>query len=128
MNNVTVIIWTCITVAVLLGICALVLLFISSRNMKKNREAMRDLQGAIKVGARILFAGGIYGKIVRIKNDVIDVEVNKSTVIQISRYSIQNVISEYQAAFRSGMFRPDAHSVVCSGFLLFFLHMRSAWC
>ncbi|HIX48775.1 MAG TPA: preprotein translocase subunit YajC [Candidatus Mediterraneibacter caccavium] len=94
MNNVTVIIWTCITVAVLLGICALVLLFISSRNMKKNREAMRDLQGAIKVGARILFAGGIYGKIVRIKNDVIDVEVNKSTVIQISRYSIQNVISE----------------------------------
>ena len=94
MNNVTVIIWTCITVAVLLGICALVLLFISPRNMKKNREAMRDLQGAIKVGARILFAGGIYGKIVRIKNDVIDVEVNKSTVIQISRYSIQNVISE----------------------------------
>ena len=94
MNNVTVIIWSCITVAVLLGICALVLLFISSRNMKKNREAMRDLQGAIKVGAKILFAGGIYGKIVRIKNDVIDVEVNKSTVIQISRYSIQNVISE----------------------------------
>ena len=94
MKNVTVIIWTCITVAVLLGICALVLLFISSRNMKKNREAMRDLQGAIKVGAKILFAGGIYGKIVRIKNDVIDVEVNKSTVIQISRYSIQNVISE----------------------------------
>ena len=94
MNNVTVIIWTCITVAVLLGICALVLLFISSRNMKKNREAMRDLQGDIKVGARILFAGGIYGKIVKIKNDVIDVEINKSTVIQISRYSIQNVISE----------------------------------
>lgn len=90
----TVIIWTCVTVAVLIGICALVLLFISSRNMKKNREAMRDLQGDIKVGARILFAGGIYGKIVRIKNDVIDVEVNKSTVIQISRYSIQNVISE----------------------------------
>ena len=92
--NTTVIIWTCVTVAVLIGICALVLIFISSRNMKKNREAMRDLQGAIKVGARILFAGGIYGKIVRIKNDVIDVEVNKSTVIQISRYSIRNVISE----------------------------------
>ena len=92
--NVTVIIWTCVTVAVLIGLCALVLLFISSRNMKKSREAMRELQGAIKVGARILIAGGIYGKIVRIKNDVIDVEVNKNTVIQISRYSIQNVISE----------------------------------
>ena len=62
--------------------------------MKKNREAMRKLQSGIQVGARILFAGGIYGKIVKIKNDVIDVEINKSTVIQISRYSIQDVISE----------------------------------
>ena len=62
--------------------------------MKKNREAMRKLQEGIQVGARILFAGGIYGKIVKIKNDVIDVEVNKSTVIQISRYSIQDVISD----------------------------------
>ena len=84
--NSEVIIWTCVTVAVLVAM--------SSRNMKKNREAMRDLQGAIKVGARIMFAGGIYGKIVKIKNDVIDVEINKSTVIQISRYSIQNVITD----------------------------------
>lgn len=92
--NVTVIIWTCVTVGVLLGICALFLLFLSSRNMKKNREAMRELQQGIQVGARILFAGGIYGKIVKIKGDVIDVEINKSTVIQVSRYSIQNIISE----------------------------------
>lgn len=92
--NFEVIIWTCVTVGVLIGICAIVLIFISSRNMKKNREAMRELQEGIQVGARIMFSGGIYGKIVKIKNDVIDVEVNKSTVIQISRYSIQNIVSE----------------------------------
>ena len=92
--NSDVIIWTCVTVAVLVGICAIVLIAMSSRNMKKNREAMRDLQGAIKVGARIMFAGGIYGKIVKIKNDVIDVEISKSTVIQISRFSFQNVITD----------------------------------
>lgn len=92
--NLEVIIWSCVTVGVLIGICAIVLGIISARNMKKSREAMRELQAGIKVGARILFAGGIYGKIVKVKNDVIDVEVNKSTVIQISRYSIQNVISE----------------------------------
>lgn len=92
--NFEVIIWTCVTVGVLIGICAIVLIFISSRNMKKNREAMRKLQEGIQVGARIMFSGGIYGKIVKIKSDVIDVEVNKSTVIQISRYSIQNIVSE----------------------------------
>lgn len=53
---------------------------------------MRKLQEGIKVGARIMFAGGIYGKIVKIKDDLIDVEINKTTVVQISRYSIQNVI------------------------------------
>ena len=47
--NSEVIIWTCVTVEVLVGICAIVLIAMSSRNMKKNREAMRDLQGAIKV-------------------------------------------------------------------------------
>ena len=57
-------------------------------------KVMKELQEGIKVGAKILFAGGIYGKIVRIKNDVIDVEINKSTVIQISRYSIQDVITD----------------------------------
>lgn len=92
MMNLEVIIWTCVTVGVLIGICAIILIAISSKNMKKNRDAMQELQNNIKVGAKIMFAGGIYGKIVKIKNDVIDVEVNKSTVIQISRYSIQNVI------------------------------------
>ena len=41
--NSEVIIWTCVTVAVLVGICAIVLIAMSSRNMKKNREAMRDV-------------------------------------------------------------------------------------
>ena len=94
MNQVTVIIWSCVTVGVLIGICAIVLAIISAKNMKKNRESMRNLQEGIKGGARILFAGGIFGKIVRIKNDVIDVEISKNTVIQISRYSIQDVITD----------------------------------
>ncbi len=92
--NLEIIIWTCVTVGVLIGICAIVLIFISSRNMKKNREAMRELQEGIQVGARIMFSGGIYGKIVKVKNDVIDVEINRNTVIQISRYSIQNIVSD----------------------------------
>lgn len=85
--------WTCVTVGVLIGICAIVLTFISARNMKKNREAMQGLQNKIQIGARILFGGGIYGKIVKIKDDVIDVELSKGLVIQISRYGIQDVVS-----------------------------------
>jgi preprotein translocase subunit YajC len=88
--NWEVVLWTCGTVAVLLIIAALVLSFMSARNMKKSRERMADLQKNIKMGASVMFSGGIYGKIVGIKDDVIDVEVSKGVVLQISRYSIQS--------------------------------------
>ena len=89
--NWEVILWACGTVAVLLILAMLVLSILSSRNMRRSREHMAQLQSDIKVGASILFGGGIYGKIVKIKDDVIDVEVGKDTVIQISRYAIQSV-------------------------------------
>ena len=87
--NWEVILWTCATIAVLLIIVALVVSILSERNMRKSRERMAQLQSNIKVGASIMFAGGIYGTIVNIKDDLIDVEVSKGVVIQISRYSIQ---------------------------------------
>ncbi|HIR98267.1 MAG TPA: preprotein translocase subunit YajC [Candidatus Merdisoma faecalis] len=91
--NWNVVMLSCVTVIVMLGIFAIILSVISARNMKKNRQSMQELQNKIQIGARILFGGGIYGKIVKIKEDVIDVELSKGLVIQISRYGIQDVVS-----------------------------------
>ena len=91
--NSNVVMLSCVTVIVMLGIFAIILSVISARNMKKNRQSMQELQNKIQIGARILFGGGIYGKIVKIKEDVIDVELSKGLVIQISRYGIQDVVS-----------------------------------
>ena len=91
--NWNVVMLSCVTVIVMLGIFAIILSVISARNMKNNRQSMQELQNKIQIGARILFGGGIYGKIVKIKEDVIDVELSKGLVIQISRYGIQDVVS-----------------------------------
>ena len=91
--NWNVVMLSCVTVIVMLGIFAIILSVISARNMKKNRQSMQELQNKIQIGARILFGGGIYGKIVKIKEDVIDVELSKGLVIQISSYGIQDVVS-----------------------------------
>ena len=40
--NWEVIMWSCVTVIVLLGIFAIILTFISARNMRKNRQAMQE--------------------------------------------------------------------------------------
>lgn len=89
--NWEVILWTSVTVGVLLCVAALIVTIISARNMKKSRDSMQVLQEQIKVGAKIMFGGGIFGTIVKIDDDKIDVEISKGVVITILRYAIQGV-------------------------------------
>ncbi|MCI9017518.1 MAG: preprotein translocase subunit YajC [Lachnospiraceae bacterium] len=87
--NWEVVAWTCITLAVIMGIFGLILSFISAKNMRKRREALGEVHTELKIGSKIMFAGGIYGKVVGIEDETVNVEVAKGTVIQISRYAVQ---------------------------------------
>ena len=92
MINWEVILWTCVTVGVLVGIFGIVLTAISAVNMKKRREQIADIHTTLTVGSKVMFAGGIYGKVVRIGEDeVIGVEVAPKTIIDISRYAVQAI-------------------------------------
>lgn len=93
MINWEVILWTCVTIGVLLGAFGLVLTIISSSNMKKRRQQMADIHTTLAIGSKVMFAGGIYGKVVRINGDdeVIGVEVAPKTIIDISRFAIQAI-------------------------------------
>ena len=92
MINWEVILWTCVTVGVLVGIFGIVLTAISAVNMKKRREQMADIHTTLTIGSKVMFAGGIYGKVVRIGEDeVIGVEVAPKTIIDISRFSVQAI-------------------------------------
>ncbi len=92
MINWEVIIWTCITISVLAGIIALILIFISTKNIKKRTSELKDIHLELKTGMKIMFCGGIYGKIVSVGKETVEVEVAKNVVITISRYSIQNIM------------------------------------
>lgn len=92
MINWEVILWTCITIAVLAGIVALILIFISAKNIKKRTSELKDIHLELKAGMKIMFCGGIYGKIVSVGKETAEVEVAKNVVITISRYSIQDIM------------------------------------
>lgn len=81
--------WTCITVAVLVGAFGTIVAIISATNVRKRRTQLGEVHTELKIGSRIMFAGGIYGKVVGIEDETVNVEVAKGTVIQISRYAIQ---------------------------------------
>ena len=93
MINWEVVLWTCITIAVLMGIIGLILTFISAKNMRKRRGEMAEIHTNLAIGTKIIFAGGIYGKIVRIGDEeMIGVEIAPKTIIDISRYAIQGIV------------------------------------
>ena len=81
--------WTCITVAVLVGIFGTIVAIISARNVRRRRTQLGEVHTELKIGSQVMFAGGIYGKVVGIEDETVNVEVAKSTVIKISRYAIQ---------------------------------------
>lgn len=74
--NWEVIIWTCITLAVLMSIIGLILYAISAKNVRSKRKELGEVHTELKVGSRIMFAGGVYGKVVGIDDeDALRVEV-----------------------------------------------------
>ena len=93
MINWEVILWTCVTVGVLVGVFGIILTAISAVNMKKRRQQMADIHTTLAIGSKVMFAGGIYGKVVRINGDdeVIGVEVAPKTIIDISRFAVQAI-------------------------------------
>ena len=94
MINWEVILWTCITLAVIMGVVAMILTFISARNMKKRRAEVGTLHTSLAIGKRVVFAGGIYGKVVRMNetDEIIAVEVAPKTIIEISRFAVQEIV------------------------------------
>lgn len=90
--NWEVVLWTCITIAVLMGVFATILYIISAVNMKKRRKDMVDIHTTLAIGSKVMFAGGIYGKVVRMgEEEVIGVEIAPKTIIDISRFAIQAI-------------------------------------
>ena len=88
-----VILWTCITISVLVGVFGVILSIISARNMKKRRKEIGSIHTTLKVGSKIVFAGGFIGKVVRIgEEEIIGVEIAPKTIVEISRYAVQQIL------------------------------------
>ena len=83
--NWEVIIWTCITLAVLMSVIGLILYAISAKNVRSKRKELGEVHTELKVG--------VYGKVVSIDDeDTLRVEVAPKVVITISRYAVQSLL------------------------------------
>ena len=90
MINWEVILWTCVTIVVLMGIFGIVAAVVSAKNMRARRENMKEIYTELKIGSQVMFAGGIYGKVKEVNDadNTLMVEIASGVKIKISKNSV----------------------------------------
>lgn len=69
-----------------------IMYFMLIRPQKKKDDEVRKMRESLKVGDDILTIGGIYGKVVRIKDDRLTIQVGADrTRIDIAKWAVNNI-------------------------------------
>ncbi|MDR2685942.1 MAG: preprotein translocase subunit YajC [Rickettsiales bacterium] len=62
--------------------------FLIIRPGRKRAQETAEMQGALKVGDRVIVAGGLIGDIKKLGKDKISVELTKGVVVEVLRQSV----------------------------------------
>jgi len=68
--------------------------FLIIRPQQKREKDRRNMLSSLKEGEDIITIGGIYGRILNIKEDVITLEVGDKLKIKVTRSAIGNVLKK----------------------------------
>lgn len=77
-------------VVLMLGIYYL----LSARGLKQRKEHFAKLHQELASGQYVSFANGIYGTVVAVGKDTVDIQVKSGAVMTVSRYAITGVVEE----------------------------------
>ncbi len=77
-----------IMTAVFLGI----FYFLIIRPQQKRDKQVKEMRSNLKVGDQVVTIGGVYGKITKVKEDVLTIEVGADKLkLQIARWAVGNI-------------------------------------
>lgn len=65
--------------------------FLLIRPQKKKEKLVKEMRSALKTGDKIVTIGGINGKVVKIKDDKVTIEVGDQTKIVLEKWAIANL-------------------------------------
>ena len=68
------------------------------RPQKKREKEIREMRDSLRVGDQIITIGGIYGKIVKVKDDMVTIEVGSNkTKLELTKWAIGTVINKTES-------------------------------
>jgi len=69
--------------------------FFLIRPQQKKEKKIKEMRSALKVGEMITTIGGVYGKIVNLKEDYVTIEVgSEKTKIVVTRWAIGSIVEK----------------------------------
>lgn len=86
-----IILWCLITLGVLVFVFVIGYYIMTARMMKKRRQQVLDINENLVPGKKIMFAG-IVGKIKAVNGEILNVEVSKGIILEVSRFAVTNII------------------------------------
>ncbi|NMA48963.1 MAG: preprotein translocase subunit YajC [Tissierellia bacterium] len=67
--------------------------FFAIRPQRKKEKEIKEMRGSLKVGDDVVTIGGIYGKIVVVKDDVLTIESGSAkTKLELTRWAVGSVV------------------------------------
>ncbi|MGV8145657.1 MAG: preprotein translocase subunit YajC [Alkaliphilus sp.] len=69
--------------------------FFLIRPQQKKEKKIKEMRSALKVGENVTTIGGIYGKIVNLKEDYVTIEVGSEKVkVVVTRWAIGSIVEK----------------------------------
>jgi preprotein translocase subunit YajC len=72
--------------------------FLAVRPQQKQRRAHQQLIDSVKRGDRVVTIGGIFGKVKRVEEGLVVIEIDKGVSIKVARKAIAEIASEEHKA------------------------------
>ncbi len=83
---------SCVAVLVLTAAMGVVFAIYSAVRARRQKDYFAKMHRELAAGRRVVFAGGLYGRLVRVGTTTCDVEVASGVVVEVSRYAIQQIV------------------------------------
>ena len=85
-----------------IALMLLIFYFLLYRPQKKDRQERDAMLSSLKVGARVITIGGIYGTIVGLSDEIVRLKVADNVTIEVARGSINGTAPEVNEAKDDG--------------------------
>ncbi len=71
-------------------------MWLMGRSQRKQAKAEAEFRKVMKAGDKVVFSGGIYGKVHSVGETIVEVEVANGTVLTVEKNMIQPVVQTQQ--------------------------------